>query len=238
MGLRLAAWDAHAALPVLKALAERCRTVLEYSAPPPRGSVSPWGPLLAKLSVARAENGDPAALADYAAWLKTTRPDELERSLADSLAPLFKFPTNAILQAVADDLFGNTNSTWGRLPWTRSGQFYPVESDLIRVPAFRRLLARELENRAICGVVEWRSPSWVSFTLTNQVSQNLGRTLALPDNEQPVAGGKAELRWCDWIAVSLAHAKQIPPFNPFAPVEERDAAIVEAKRALTQPERL
>lgn len=238
MGLRLAAWDADAALPVLKDLAERCRAVLEYSAPPPRASASPLGPLLAKLSLARAENGDTAALGDYAAWLKTTRPDELERSLADSLAPLFKFPTNAIVQAVADDLFGNTNSPWGRLPWTRSGQFNPVESDLIRVPAFRRLLARELENSAICGVVEWRSPSWVSFTLANQVSQNLGRTLALPDNEQPVGGGKAELRWCDWIAVSLAHTKQIPPFNPFAPVEARDAAIAEAKRALAQPETL
>ncbi|MCL4788070.1 MAG: hypothetical protein KJ070_14960 [Verrucomicrobia bacterium] len=238
MGLRLAAWDADTALPVLKVLAERCRAVLEYSAPPPRSSALPWGPLLAKLSVARAENSDPAALADYAAWLKTTRPDELERSLADSLAPLFKFPTNAILRAVADDLFSNTNSTWGRLPWTRSGQFNPVESELIRVPAFRRLLARELENETICGVVEWRSPNWVSFTLTNQVSQNLGRTLALPDNEQPVAGGKAELRWCDWIAVSLAQAKQIPPFNPFAPVEARDAAIAEAQRALTQTEPL
>jgi hypothetical protein len=235
MGLRLAAWDTNAALPVLKVLAERCRAALEYSAPPQRSGASPWGLLIAKLSVARAENGDVAALADYTDWLKTTRPEQLEHSLAESVAPLGKFPTNAILRATADELFGNTNSTWGRLPWARSAVFNPVESDLVRVPAFRRLLARELENKAVCGHIEWRAPNYASLTLTNQANQTTGRTLDLPEGERPVAGAKAELRWCDWIALSLAHVKQIPPFNPFAPIASRDAAIVDAQTSLVQP---
>jgi hypothetical protein len=237
MGLRLAKWDADAARPVLKKLAERCRALLEYSTPPQRGA-SPIGLLLAKLSLARAEMGDHIALADCAAWLKTTRPEKLEHSLAESVAPLGRFPTNAILQAVAEELFGNTNSTWGRLPWTRSGLFNPVESDLVRVPAFRHLLARELEKTTVCGHGEWRAPNYASLTITNQVSFNTGRALALAESEQPVAGAKVALRWCDWIAFSLANAKQIPPFNPFAPVEQRDAAIAEAKAVLVRPQGL
>ena len=49
---------------------------------------------------------------------------------------------------------------------------------------------------------------------------------------RPAEGTKAELRWCDWIAWSLSDAKQIPLFNPVAPVEQRDEAIAKAKRLL------
>ena len=237
LGLRLAAWDTNAAKPVLKTLSERCRAGLEYSAPVPHAGPPPWGLLLAKLSVARAEHGDDAGFADYATWLKTTRPEQLDYSLAECLAPLCQFPTNAILRATADELFGNPNSTWGRLSWSRSGSFNPIESDLVRVPAFRRLLAQELENTSICGHTEWRAPNYATVTLTNQAHLTSGRTLDLPEHERPTAGAKSELRWCDWIAFSLANAKRIPPFNPFAAVEARDAVIASAKAMLAQPER-
>lgn len=234
MGLCLAAWDAAAARPVLNLLAERCRAALEYSATPRYGSAPPWGVLLARLGVARAATGDPDALTDYVNWLKTTPPDQLGSALAESIAPLGKFPTNTLLLATADELFGNTNSAWGRLPWSRAGFFNPVESDLIQVPAFRRLLVRELDDRTRCGYAEWGGPNQISFTLTNRLDLRRNRPLELSEDERPKPGAKAELRWCDWIAVSLASGRQIPPFNPFAPVEARDAAIAAAQQTLKQ----
>ena len=58
------------------------------------------------------------------------------------------------------------------------------------------------------------------------------RLLALPETERPPNGANAELRWCDWIAWSLLNAKQIPAFNSFAPIEERDAVLGETKLML------
>jgi hypothetical protein len=113
--------------------------------------------------------------------------------------------------------------------------FNPVESDLVRVPAFRRLLARELENKTTCGHIEWRAPNYASLTLTNPANPATGRTLDLPEGERPAAGANSELRWCDWIAFSLATLNQMPSFNPFAPVGARDAAIADTKTALARP---
>jgi hypothetical protein len=43
------------------------------------------------------------------------------------------------------------------------------------------------------------------------------------------------LRWCDWIALSLAETNAILPFNPFASIEQRTRAIDEAKARLARP---
>jgi hypothetical protein len=61
------------------------------------------------------------------------------------------------------------------------------------------------------------------------------RSIALPVDSQITNGTSAELRWCDWIALSLANGKHIPAFNPFAPVAERDEVIEKAKMLLEQP---
>jgi len=43
----------------------------------------------------------------------------------------------------------------------------PVESDLIKVPAFRKLLIRELENRDLAGSMEWRVDRGLSYKLSD-----------------------------------------------------------------------
>lgn len=235
MGLRLARWDAAAARPTLATLAERTRAMQEYSASPRSGDRGLGSSLIVKLSVARAELGEQAALEDYANWLRTTRPEQLEFSLAENLSPLWRFATNPIAQAAAEALFGNTNSPWSHLPWSRSGFFNPMESELVHVPAFRRLLARELENQTVCGYGEWRAPNYASLTLTNHGQQSMTRRLDLPAPEQPAAGAKLPLRWCDWIAFILADKKEIARFNPFAALETRDAVIGLAKKELAPP---
>jgi hypothetical protein len=78
MGLKLAAWDAKAAAPVMMMLSGRCATVMKYSG-------QNLGALLAKLSLARAQAGDPYAFGDYAAWLPTARPADMGFSISDIL---------------------------------------------------------------------------------------------------------------------------------------------------------
>ena len=232
MGLDLVAWDPHAAEPVARALLKRCRTVLEYSDPQNARPDQRLGTFMAKLTMACARTGDTNVFADYAAWLKTTTPEQLGNSLMENLEPLRKFPTDETLQSAAAGLFGNTNSAWGRLPWTRMGFDDPAASDLVNVPAFRVLLVRELDRKEVCGSISFSSPNMLRFQLTNYMSGSRG--IALPADNQITNGTTAELRWCDWIALSLASGKHIPPFNPFEPVEKRDTAIAAAVKTLQQ----
>ncbi|MEI2722649.1 MAG: hypothetical protein V9H26_03630 [Verrucomicrobiota bacterium] len=235
LGLRLAVWDLQSASPVAKALGERQRVLIEYSDPRHTRREERLGGYVAQLAEVRAQAGDPEAFEHYAAWLQTTTPEQMQHYLGDCLMPLRRFPTNATLQALADTLFHPDNLAWGRLPWKGAGSFNPVESELVNVPAFRRLLVRELDLKAICGSIEWHGPGMISYQLTNSGSISGSRGLSLPEPERPTNGTKAQMRWCDWIASMLANAKKIPPFNPFASVEKRDEAIQAAKTALARP---
>ncbi len=235
MGLRLASWDPNAAAPAAKALTTRLRAVLEYSDRRDSWQVQRLGTFLAKLSVVRAEVGDEAAFADYAAWLKATTPKQLESYVAESLEPLGRFPTNPALREAAETLFDNTNGAWGQLPWMGSSFHDPVGSSLINVPAFRKLVGRELERTEICGWVEWRGAGGAGYSLTNKVQSSGSRSFKWPGTNVPAAGFRCELRWCDWIGWSLANVKQIPAFNPFEPAAERDKLIAGAKRSLEAP---
>jgi hypothetical protein len=230
LGLQLAKWDPEGAAPVVKALSERLWVQLDYSSPPRNWPGQLQGTLMARLALARAQAGDSEAFDDYAAWLKQQVPEHLGSYLKESLDPLMQFPSNAVLRVAAESLFDNTNGPWGRLPWKGSALHNPVESGLVQVPAFRRLLLRELDRKDICGWVEWRGANSAAFGISNLVSGSRGFTW--PRTNAPAAGLKVDLRWCDWIAWSLANSKQIPAFNPFANIEERDESIACGKALL------
>ncbi|MGD1086365.1 MAG: hypothetical protein ABSA47_16635 [Verrucomicrobiota bacterium] len=227
MGLCLVAWDATAAEPVAKTLVKRACTLMNYSG-------KQLGPYVAALSLACAKAGDFQPFQDYAAWLKTTTPEQLDRSLMESLEPLSQFPTNEVLESAAEALFGDTNSPWTRLPW--KGPFsdnFPVESDLAHVPAFRVLLAREMEKTNVCGSITWHSSGMFEYHDTI-MNENVSRRDLSFEGGPPADGTTSELRWCDWVALHLSLAKQIPLFNPFAPLEKRDEAIWSAIAVLQQ----
>jgi hypothetical protein len=220
LGLKLASWDTKAAAPVVKTLSKRCATVIKYSG-------SGLGGLLTKLSLARANAGDPNAFEDYAEWLPTTSPEQMGYSIMESLAPLEKFPTNEVLQASTKMMFLKTNSAWSRLPWQRSGSDNPASSGLVNVPAFRHLLVRELNRKEVCGSVSWQASGMINYSMSNYMAGSFGYTF--PEAARTTNGTTAELRWCDWIALSVPKGKLIAPYNPFAPVEKRDEALENLK---------
>ena len=234
MGLCLAAWDAPEAGPVAKKLLKRCSTVLQYSDQQSSHLSQPnqrMGTFMAKLTLACAQHGDTDVFEYYAGWLKTTTPEQLGSSYLECLEPIFRYPTNQVLNSAAEDIFNHTNSPWGQLPWKNIADTDPVEHDLVNVPAFRQLLIRELGKTNNYVSVEWRAPNWFSYQTT---SGSGGRTLAFPEGESPADGTKTALRWCDWIAFQLSNKNKIPFFNPFASIEKRDEAIENAKNLLGQ----
>jgi hypothetical protein len=226
MALYLAAWDSAASLPVARTLSGRACSVMKYSG-------QQLGPLVTKLALARAKAGDPQAFDDYTSWIATTAPDSLGFSLSECLEPFRQFATNRILQAAAEKMFGETNSDWSQLPWKEMHGDNPIGSDLVKVPAFRWMLIRELGKTNICGHFAWRAPGQIDYAITNYQSGSYG-AVAFPSGPGPANGTTSELRWCDWVAFSLSQAKHIPFFDPFAPVVERDAAIENARKLLGQ----
>ena len=234
IGLTLARWDLSAAGPVATKLIQRHAVVNEYSQPPAQN----WerqrlGILLAELACVRARAGEPAPFSEYADWLPTTTPESFGSNLEQGLAPLIEFPTNPMLQVAAERLF-SADSSWARLPWKGVGLVNPVDTGLVKVAAFRKLLARELEVKTVCGSLSWRGPETITFHLTNAPSLSGSRSIKLSDAERPAEGTGIELRWCDWLAWGLANAKQIPAFNPFAPQKQRDEAIQRAQIRLRE----
>ncbi len=226
IGLSLALWDLSAAGPVATTLVQRYQTVREYSETRPHQ----WpdqrlGTLIAALTCVRARAGEPSPFAEYADWLASTTPEGLGGYWKQSLAPLLEFPTNPVLQTTAARLFNDTNSPWAHLPWKGVGWANPFETSLVHMPAFRQLLVRELDVRTVCGSLSWRGPETLSYQLTNAANVSGSRILKLPEAARPTEGSEIELRWCDWIAWSLANAQQIPAFNPFMPLDQRNEVV-------------
>jgi hypothetical protein len=93
---------------------------------------------------------------------------------------------------------------------------------LVKLPAFHKLLARELDKKEVVGSMEYFRPDTISYSING--SGGGWRGLKMPGGEQPAIGTKVEIRQRDWIAFSLSNAKQIPFFNSFALVEKRDEA--------------
>lgn len=220
----LTRWDVKAALPVARILSKRAGTVMKYSG-------QQLGSFVTTLSLARAQAGDPTAFGDYAEWIVTTTPAQFEQANLECLEPFREYPTNAVLQAAAEELFGRANAAWGSLPWKNNFGRGTIESGLVAVPAYRVLLCRELEKTNVCGTITLERPGYVSYNVAD-LNQSGSFGITLPADSSAANGATARIRWCDWVAVALANGKHIAPFNPFAQTADRDMAIQSARARL------
>lgn len=183
-----------------------------------------------QLTEIRVDGGDTNALSEYAAWIKSADEEKVEQYALEAFDPLLKNPRDSTAMSASDWLFNDPTSPWSKLPWKRVSFHNPVESDLIQIPAFRKLLLRELDKTDVIGSMEYFRPNTISYDL-NDFGRG-SRGLSWPEAEQPALGTKVDIRQCDWIAFSLSNAKRIPFFNPFALIEKRDEAIKSAKAEL------
>jgi hypothetical protein len=223
----LGRWDPPAALPVAKTLTRRAGTVMRYSG-------QQLGGFLTSLSVIRGKAGDPSAFDDYAEWIVTTTPQQFEMSNLECLEPFRKFPTNAQLRAVSEELFAQTNSPWSCLPWKSSFSRPVVDDDLVALPAYRALLKRELQKTNPCGTITLQLPGNVRYSVTN-LNQSGMFGIILPTDTSATNGSTTVIRWNDWIALNLARGRHIAPIDPFAPAAQRDRSIRDAISRWQEP---
>jgi hypothetical protein len=214
-------WDAPAALDVARTLSRRAAMTMKYSG-------GDFGGQITRLALARADASDERPFGEYAAWIISTTPEQFGYRPAEQLEPFKRFPTNATLVAASEKMFGDTNSPWSRLPW-KGGGSEAVDLGLFALPAFRAMLARELEKTDDFGTISWRGNNYLDYQNTNSSG---GFGFSFPENQSPTNGTSAQIRWCDWIALPLAREKKIPFFNPFAPVAARDTKLAEARLLL------
>jgi hypothetical protein len=184
-----------------------------------------------QLTEIRVEGGDTNALDEYAAWIKTADEEKIDEYAIDAFEPLWRNPTNPVVVTVSEWLFNDTNSPWSKLPWQRSTFQDPLDSNLVTLPAFRQMLARELEDKSPFGSMQWQTG--IGMNINYRVTGSSGGYhFDWPDAESPANGTKVQIRYCDWIAWKLSKSKQISFFNPFAPIEKRDEVIKNAKAEL------
>ena len=164
MGTLLQQRASAAAAPAAKTLVKRACTLINFSG-------KQLGKYVAQLSIACAKAGDFQPFQDYAAWLKTTTPEQLDFSRMDCLEPLLRFPTNGGLGvcgrgvALATPIRPGANCR-GKEPlgvissnpiWR---QFRPSGT----------LLIRELEKTNVCGSMTWRGSGVLEYQITDSQS--------------------------------------------------------------------
>ncbi len=93
-------------------------------------------------------------------------------------------PTNSVVATVSEWLFNDPASPWGKLPWQRSTFHDPLDSDLVKLPAFRKLLAREMENQVVVGSMQWQSGIGINIRY-NLPQSSGGYHFDWPDEESP-----------------------------------------------------
>ncbi len=106
----LARWDSKAALPVLRSIMPKCREMIELKRKGDANTSSWPSRDLAQLTVIRAEVGDREALDEYAAWIRTAVPKELEDQGIECWEPISSYPDHPRIAEVARWLFNDPAS--------------------------------------------------------------------------------------------------------------------------------
>ncbi len=223
MVLDLAAWDMLSARPLLRDQfhAEQ-QTLSDWEG---KVDISWDTTVLPKLTLARMRGGDPDALPDYLAWLQTVDLKYLPPfSLSDIFAPLWESPNNPGVQQTAQALFGASHSSWMPLHQARPGMSddaldYLLESPLLRVEAFRRMVLAALTDNTNIGTITVGGPE----PLNTRYDQ---------DAKWPKTPQEISLRRCDLYAWYLSHLDAMPDFRYGWPIAKKDAAILQSAAQL------
>jgi hypothetical protein len=228
MALLLHDWDPKAALPSLQKQAARCLAAMGGSAP---GDKVKYASDMALLTQARVHEGDRAALDEYAAWLAPIQPGDLGSFSSDlqrALEPMMRSPTDPAVVRLSRAMFATRGSSWASLTHASASSFWGIaelaESDLVRVAAFRELVAASLSDREKIGTVKIQTGGGISVALDSGGSMGTG---ADPADPPPPAGTVFVLRACDLVAWELARREHAPVFRMYWPLARRNAALPE-----------
>ncbi len=182
------------------------------------------------LAEKRLELGDSTALADYLAYLRGLKPDDLKPLYTNGDASCFRilwhYPDDPGARQTAEKFFGAKDAPLVPLP----NDLAPTP--LIGLPAFRRELLRGLDDKSPAGAYTVREGAYdCQFTAT-QGSFSGSPVPTGPDVPKP--GASVAFRLCDNYAFDLAQIAGFPACRLYWPEAKRDAAVAACKAMLQQ----
>ncbi len=231
MALYLHRWDAAAAIPVLREQMQRCMAASDAD----RRSIHPepnWSQStqtteqmardVGRLTTALAESSDAVGTQMYRRWVVTQNPALPGGNVGEMLRPIWRFPNEPNLAEAAEELFNGPNSSWNCLPiaiqfhdW---GPTTLISSAIYGVPAFRRYLARNLNDVTQIGTVQVRGHGLdVTVDPGRWGGVNVTDPLLPKSTDVPLS-----VRVCDWYACKIADLDGAPPYEVYWPVAKRD----------------
>ena len=142
--LAFARWDSAVAKPELARFFRESATAWSQTADHPLAAG-----MFSALTDARVDAGDPDALADYAAWIVTTTPHDIDAFSNDLFEPMIAHVRDPAIARAAAAMFGDPASRWLPLP---SDAYDLMGTDLDHDPTFRALVLSQLANHKKLGV--------------------------------------------------------------------------------------
>ncbi len=227
----LAAWDLKAALPVLRRQFAR-GAKFTAARKIDGGNWGEFAGFLSRATVLRAKGGDGSALADYAAWIASVTP---AATFANTTVfePLWLYPRDEKLANVAESLFNGPKSPWNplvsRAGPTLSQKIDLISSPLLAVPAFRRQIARLLDDATPFGSATVNAEGLLSAVVPGQ---QFGGSMAKSDALALAKGRKMAFRVCDMVAWKLSGVAGAPRCELYWPPTARDKGVKSAAQFL------
>ena len=236
--LFLSRWDSKAALPILQARMARYRTLADSA-----GAKSVLDnsalPTLGKLTIARVEAGDEAALIEYSKWARSVSDWRHVSYTAGAYAPLWLYPQNKEMQQLTKWLLEDPESLWPSV-FNRQDENWNyhlldlLTTRLLGVPLVRERVLRGLNDRTGIGAAiatKSDKPEQNVKVLRLDISSSTGfNSLDNDSGVLPPAAWKIPLRVCDFYAVAVVqwrskNAEKAPQFELYRTLAERDATI-------------
>jgi hypothetical protein len=232
----LAAWDLKGSLPTLKDRVARSTATLRLEGPHNTATAG-LEVVIAKLTMLRVKGGDPAALDDYAAWVRTSRKPRTNGYFAqDMFEPLWVYPDHPAIAAASVALFEDPASPWvpllrpEDLGWGQAGAFADlIISPLLGVAPFRKLVLAGLADDRPSGSVRCDADGKVTIAIDKGRPGTFGAFLSVHagDLHRPRPGSSMAIRMRDKYAWKLQRLAGFPRFELYWPRHLRDRTIAE-----------
>jgi hypothetical protein len=225
-------WDEQAARPVIRELMTRCLDVIDRNRSMNSGVNLDGGAsgYLSAFTLIRAESGDLAALDEYAAWARKSRPAEMEYRAVECLRPLWKFPKHPAILEAARWLFNDPQSPWvpllrdpgkdASLLFQQRGLF---ASPLLRSPGFREGLLAGMGIKSAMGTVRRDGPRTLRYRTSAGWEESFQCNLNDVDSIEREPG--RPFRVCDYVAWKLSEVEGSPRCELYWPEDRRDRAL-------------
>lgn len=230
LGLALAKWDMKASIPTLKALLERAIVLTSDSRL--RGNAADSNFPVAGVVVSKlVEAGDAPVWKLYEDLLANFEPDSFIN--ANVFRPLWTAAKNPNAARIAKQVFLDDDSKF-MARYRRDGNVYQITSNILspwlKIPAFRELLIRLLDDKKEIGTVS-RNQSGISFRTMKGGSGSMGFDFSKdPDS---AIGDEATFRVCDQVAMHLVQLKGCPIYNPVWKEAKRNAALKQLQKYIS-----